>query len=273
MKRKKKFKKKITVFIVILIVCIWGRNKYFIYYNKMVKPSTNVANNENRNSINYLKSLASTDAKIADIMQKEDSYPTILLEMLSRNLDMTDYVLGYLDLKGQVFSDNIGEVTKGKYPLLLQYDTRWGYGIYGEDAIAINGCGPTSLAIVIAGLTGRSDITPYDVAKYAYQNGHYASGTSWSLFTKGAKNYGIIGTELPLSKERIIEELKLNRPIICSMQKGDFTTTGHIVVITGLKGDKFVINDPNSKERSKELWTYERIESQIRNLWSFKLMD
>ena len=53
-------------------------------------------------------------------MKNKDSYPKILLEMLSRNLDMTDYVLNYLDYKGQVFSNDIGKVTKGKYPLLLQ---------------------------------------------------------------------------------------------------------------------------------------------------------
>lgn len=184
---------------------------------------------------------------------------------------MTDYVLHYLDSKGQVFSDNIGEVTKNKYPLLLQYDSRWGYGMYGDDVIAINGCGPTSLAIVIAGLTGRNDITPYDIATYSYQNGYYDNGTSWLLFTKGAKHYGIVGTEIPLSKSKMIEELEQGHPIICSMGKGDFTTTGHIITIIGVKDEKFIINDPNSKKRSDMLWSYERIKNQIKNLWSFRV--
>lgn len=274
-KVKKKVKKKIIIIILILILLILGRNEYYNYklnhYSETINPYVNVPNNENVDSIDYLESLSNKDSKIATIMKNKDRYPKVLLEMLSRNLDMTDYVLEYLDSKGQVFSDNIGKITKGKYPLLLQYDTRWGYGMYGDDVIAINGCGPTSLAMVIAGLTGRNDITPYDVATYSYQNGHYANGTSWSLFTKGVNNYGIIGTELSLSKSAMISELEQNHPIICSMSKGDFTTTGHIIVIVGVKDGKFIINDPNSKERSNKLWSYEKIKSQIRNLWSFKL--
>ena len=272
-REKKKDKKKIIIIIFILIFFIWGRNEIYNYKFKKERISSyvDVSNNENVDSINYLESLSIKDSKIATIMENKDKYPKVLLEMLSRNLDMKEYVLKYLNSKGQVFSDNIGKVTKGKYPLLLQYDTRWGYGMYGEDPIAINGCGLTSLAMVIAGLTGRNDITPYDIATYSYQNGHYASGTSWTLFTKGANNYGIIGTELPLSKSVMINELEQKHPIICSMSKGDFTTTGHIIVITGMKDGEFIINDPNSKERSNKLWSYENIKSQIRNLWAFKL--
>lgn len=272
-REKKKDKKKIIIIIFILIFFIWGRNEIYNYKFKKERISSyvDVSNNENVDSINYLESLSIKDSKIATIMENKDKYPKVLLEMFSRNLDMKEYVLKYLNSKGQVFSDNIGKVTKGKYPLLLQYDTRWGYGMYGEDPIAINGCGPTSLAMVIAGLTGRNDITPYDIATYSYQNGYYASGTSWTLFTKGANNYGIIGTELPLSKSVMINELEQKHPIICSMSKGDFTTTGHIIVITGMKDGEFIINDPNSKERSNKLWSYENIKSQIRNLWAFKL--
>ena len=64
-------------------------------------------------------------------------------------------------------------------------------------------------------------------------------------------------------------ELEQNHPIICSMGPGDFTMTGHIIVITGVKNGKFVINDSNSKDRSKKLWSYEEIREQIKNLWSF----
>ena len=51
------------------------------------------------------------------------------------------------------------------------------------------------------------------------------------------------------------------------MGAGDFTSTGHYIVITGLKDGMFVVNDPNSVENSEMLWSYERIEDQIRNLW------
>lgn len=273
MKRKNSFGKIVflTLFIIICLVC---RNKYYEYEASHVVPDkfTEVENKYlDVGGIDYLESLANTNSKIKSIIDRKDEYPEILLEMLSRNLDMTDYVYQYLDFRGEVFSDDIGDVKKDKYPLLLQYDSRWGYGLYGDDVMAINGCGPTSLAMIIAGLTGRNDITPYDVATYSYENGYYDGVTSWLLFTRGVRHYGIVGSELSLSKSKMINELENGHPIICSMGKGDFTTTGHIVAIVGIRDGKFIINDPNSKKRSNTLWSYERIEGQIKNLWSFKL--
>lgn len=272
---KKRTWNKLIIIVIILTILIWNKNNSTNYqanqHNDKTSSSINITNNKNSDSIHDLRLLANENPDIEKIIKSKNKYPEILLEMLSRNLDMTDYVLKYLDYKGQVFSNNIGKVTKGKYPLLLQYDSRWGYGIYGDEVLAINGCGPTSLAMVIAGLTGRYDITPYDVAIYSYQNGHYANGTSWSLFTKGVKNFGIVGTELSLEKTTMMNELEQNHPIICSMRAGDFTTTGHIIAIVGIKDGKFIINDPNSKKRSDQLWAYEKLKPQIKNLWSFKL--
>lgn len=251
------------------------RNAYYDYKFKNIDDSvSNSQEGENiqiKERINYLEQLAKVNKKIAKIMKNQDKYPKILLEMLSRNLDMTDYVLEYEENKGQVFSDTIGTIKKGEYPLVLQYDKRWGYGMYGEEVIAINGCGPTVVSIIIAGLTGRNDITPYDVASYSYTNGYYQDGTSWSFFTKGVQYFGITGTELKLSKQNMINELKNGHPIICSMGKGTFTTTGHIIAITGIQEDKFIIRDPNSKERSNRLWSYEEIATQIKNLWSYQI--
>lgn len=136
--------------------------------------------------------------------------------------------------------------------------------MYGDEVLAINGCGLTSVAMVIAGLTERNIITPYDVASYAYENGYYKKGTRWNFFTEGVKNYGIVDKEIPLVKSKIFKELELGHPIICSMRKGDFTTTGHLIVLVDVKNGKLMVNDPNSRERS------ERLESQIKNLWSFR---
>ena len=53
------------------------------------------------------------------------------------------------------------------------------------------------------------------------------------------------------------------------MGPGDFTATGHFLVLTGWEDGKFRINDPNSRENSERLWAYEEIQDQIRNLWAF----
>ena len=263
MKKKRKLRKSVRRITLVLVM---------ILMLSIVCRQINKSIMEKIVTVSHLKSLANENTKIQKIIENKDNYPKTLLEMLSKNSDMADYVLNYPEFKGRIFSNNIGDVTKGIYPLLLQYDTRWGYGMYGDDVIAINGCGPTSLAMIIAGLTGRNDITPYDIATYSYQNGYYDNGTSWLLFTKGVKYYGIVGTEIPLSKLSMMNELERGHPIICSMRKGDFTTTGHIIAIVGIEDGKFVIHDPNSRDRSNMLWSYERIENQIKNLWSFKLI-
>lgn len=270
MKLKKSVKR--LLFVIVVFTCMIAVRNIYSELNSMFNERNEMpVFKGEKTGLQYLSYLSTYDQKIANIMKQQDAYPQILLEMLSRNLDMTDYVLEYKENKGKVFSNNIGEVYKGNYPLLLQYDTRWGYGMYGDNVIAINGCGPTSVAMVIAGLTGQNNITPYDIAKFAYNHGYYHDGTSWSLFTEGVKQYGLIGKEVPLSKASMINELEQGHPIICSMGKGDFTTTGHIIVITNVKNGKFVINDSNSKERSEQLWDYERIEHQIKNLWSFQV--
>lgn len=257
--------------ILIIIISIIFLNILYIKIYHTLKPTVVVNSNINEEDvINDLKELSKQDDKVLKIIEDSDKYPKDLLDMLSRNIDLTNYVLSFNSSKGKIYSDNIGEVKRGEFPLLMQYDRRWGYGIYGDNYIAINGCGPTSVAIVVAGLTGRNDVTPYKVATYAYQNGYYKDGTSWKFFTEGVKKYGIIGKEINLDKNKMIKELEKGHPIICSMGKGDFTTTGHIIVITGIKDGKFIINDPNSKERSNKLWSYEQISNQMKNLWVFE---
>lgn len=215
---------------------------------------------------------ATNSSKIEQVLENYDSYPEELLEMLSNNMEMIDYVIDYPEKVGNVYSDTIGDIKEGEIPLLLQYDSRWGYGFYGNKALAINGCAPTSLSMVIAGLTHDNTITPYVVASYAYEAGYYVlgSGSRWSLMTEGSINFGVKGTEIPLTKNLIFQYLKNGNPIICSMRPGDFTKVGHFIVLTGVEEGKIKVNDPNSLERSSKLWDYETLEGQIKNLWVFE---
>ena len=207
--------------------------------------------------------------KLRTILNNKDQYPDAMIQSLYRNEELIDFVYNYPSKKGHVYTNTIGPVTKGRYPLLLQYDQRWGYGKYGYNVIGMNGCGPTSAAMIIAGLTGRNNITPLDVASYAYNHGYYQDGTSWTFFTEGMKHYGIHGRNIPLSYSSMKNEIMNGRPLICSMKPGDFTTTGHLIVIRGMKQMMFIVNDPNSIKRSNRLWNYNTLSKQIRNIWSF----
>lgn len=222
-----------------------------------------------------LESIAKKDYRYKEVLANKDIYPEKLLEMLSRNKDMISYMYDFGENKGHVYIDNIGKVTKGEYPLLLQYDKKWGYGIYGDNVIAVNGCGPTSLAMVVAGLTGKNDTTPYDIAKYSYEKGYYTEewGTKWDLMSTGIEPFGVTGKKIVLSKQTLYNELNSGHPLIASMRPGDFTTVGHFIVLTGIKDDKIVVNDPNSKERSAKLWEYDVIAPQIKGLWTYSLIN
>ena len=215
--------------------------------------------------------LSLTDARAGEILKNREQYPEELLDLLKSNEETLDFVLDYPEKKDAPPAESIGDVEQGRIPLLLQWDERWGYGIYGDDMIALNGCGPTVIAMVAAGLTGDDTVTPYKVAQFAAENGYYAgdSGTSWSLMTEGARQFGIYGEELGLSADAVFSALEAGHPVVCSMSPGDFTTTGHFIVLTGIEDGRIRVNDPNSRKRSEKLWDYDRLEPQIRNLWVF----
>ncbi|TCU62753.1 hypothetical protein EDD61_103168 [Longicatena caecimuris] len=51
----------------------------------------------------------------------------------------------------------------------------------------------TALTMVIAGLTSRTDITPYTVAQYAQKHHYYVNGigSSWDLISEGGSAFGV----------------------------------------------------------------------------------
>lgn len=213
------------------------------------------------------------DARRADILQDTSgTWPESLQALLERHPDALEFVEGYPDHKDDAPAETIGDVVQGQFPLLLQWDARWGYVRYGDDLLAVTGCGPTCLAMAAAGLTGNNTITPAAVAEQAQRDGYWVDGvTSWGLMTDGCRAWGLVSEELPLTETAVTGALDEGRPIICSVRPGDFTTTGHFILLAGLEEEGLRVNDPNSPQNSDRLWTYDELEPQIRNLWAFSL--
>lgn len=195
-------------------------------------------------------------------------YPESLIALLERNPETAEFVLEYPRYRKESYT--LGEYGEGEIPLFLQWDRRWGYEIYGSDMIAITGCGPTCLAMVGYHLTGDPRFDPAAVAAFAEENGYYVagSGSSWTLISEGGPKLGLDVTELPLDENRMKQALEYGNPIILAMGPGDFTATGHYIVLTGVEDGMFTVNDPNSRENSEKLWSYEQIREQIRNIWA-----
>lgn len=222
-----------------------------------------------------------TDQMSAEDMEKTDTYkeifenralyPKTMLEALEKNPEIQDFVKNYPDSEPVVQGGISDEEKAAEHPLFLQWDARWGYVSYGDDNIGLSGCGPACLSMVIFSLTRNESATPDAIAGYSMNMGYYeyGAGTSWNLMTDAAAQYGVMAEGLALSEGIMKEHLDNGHMIICSMGPGDFTTTGHFIVIYGYDQDGFLVNDPYSRIRSNRTWDYDTISGQIRGMWVY----
>lgn len=75
-----------------------------------------------------------------------------------------------------------------------------------------------------------------------------------------------------VSEDYLREKLAAGTPLICSMWPGDFTTSGHFILLTGLdEAGRVVLNDPNSPKNSEKAWDMAELLPQIRAVWQFWL--
>lgn len=200
----------------------------------------------------------------ASVRSKVDTCPEAL-----------EWAAEYFYYWDKVANDDIsGDIVEGEYPMLVQWDQRWGYRLYGNNYMANNGCGPTALSIVYAGLTGKSDVTPHDVAVYSINNGLYVPsvGTRWDLMLYGGEYLGLKVEELKLDVDKAKAALQAGKAVICKVGPGDFTSGGHFIVLTGIdENDMVTVRDPNSKLRSLETWDFVRVMSQTDHMWSYTI--
>lgn len=156
-------------------------------------------------------------------------------------------------------------------PLLLQWDTRWGFIPYGDMRIEFSGCGPTCLAMVLSYLNQDDTITPAVVAKYSEEKNFYVkgAGTSFQLMEEAGKQYKVNVEGVYLDQKSVKKALTDKKILIASVKPGDFTTTGHFIVIRGLKNGKLQINDPNSKINSDKLWDVKKVLDQTAAIWAY----
>lgn len=231
-----------------------------------------------------IDTISSTD-EVAEF--KEKNYPNSLIKLYKRNKEARDFVKGYdehigkdVDYEGYVYNDEGIDISKdmkdlkeGDIPLFMQWDKRWGYSKYGDDFMALTGCGPASLSMVYCGLTKDSSLDPYTIARQAEEEGYYVdgSGTAWNMMTELASEIGLNAMNISADRDVILERLENNNPIICIMGPGDFTNSGHFIVLTGVEEDGFVrVNDPNSIKNSEKSWDLDSIIPQMKNLWSYE---
>ena len=282
-RRRKKRRRRFPVPGIVLVLFLVGgalflRGRFARSHSPYTPPSVSHSEQGEVEAVGddlqtRLQELAREEPRARELLSHLEDYPQELLELAVRNPETVDFVADYPQEKDRAPAETVEEAERGTIPLLLQWDPRWGCAQYGDGPMALNGCGPTALSMVICGLTGDGTATPYAVAQYAQERGYYVDGvgTSWELMSAGGTHFGVTARELPLSQPVMENALAAGEPIICSVGPGDFTTSGHFIVLAGVEGGKFQVRDPNRRSTSEKLWDYDTLAGQITNLWAFSL--
>lgn len=160
--------------------------------------------------------------------------------------------------------------TMNNFAYYSQADPRWADYSFNGTNMAEAGCGPTSVAMVMSQLTGKT----YDpTAIHKVSSDHITSaGSKWSLFEHAAKLFGTGINSSVSSASAIKAQLAKGNPVIMSgtSSKSDspYTSAGHIVTAVGTSGDDILINDPRSPMHTKA-YTKSQVESGLRGGWAF----
>ena len=205
------------------------------------------------------------------VMKHADDIHPSLLKLAGNNYTAVNFVAKTIDSTIKNEYSYPEKVNGSNVPLYLQWDKRWGYEKYGYGIIGFTGCGPTSSAMVISYLKNDPSITPAKIAEESDRNGYSSSeGTSWGFYPYIARKYGLKAVQMDANYNIIKENLKKGNPIVISVRPGEFTHTGHVMVISGIDSNgNIIINDPNSFTNSRKTWKYDRLQPQIKAMWVF----
>lgn len=270
-RRQRQMMKNCLVMVVLAVVLIVGTP---VIAERMsafsVSPENSYGTGGNNDFIPDSSEDLTASEKLHTI-ETNSAYPENLVEFAKKYDQVIDYVYNYPLLKDEKPEIDLSkEAASDSMPLLLQWDDRWGYLPYAGGLMGYTGCGPTSLSMVTLYLTKDPQWTPKEVAAYAVKNGYSVTGkgSRWTLISDGCKAFGLKAKELPLHESTMKAELDKDHPIILIVGPGDFTYSGHFLVITGYNEAGFTVNDPNSRENSDKTWSYDQIKGQIKNLWA-----
>lgn len=243
-----------------------GTNRYDVEAGNNTYDNAVIENSK----ISGKNKIQNNQSMLDDIMNSTQ-YPKQLKDLALKNEEALEFVYDYpAEHVKEHTIDLTEEASMDSVPLFVQWDKRWGYEKYSGNFFAASGCGPTTLSMVVVYLTHNREASPIAVAKYSKEAGYSVdgSGSSWTLISEGCRHYGVKAKAVALDESRMKAELDEGHPIVVNVGPGDFTDTGHFMVITGYDDEGFSINDPNSIEKSGKRWLFKNISSQIRAVWS-----
>jgi hypothetical protein len=210
-------------------------------------------------------------------MLKKQGCPSELITYTQKYPEIAKFSYEY-KTKASTFNaqsiDITGEVKKGTIPKFIQWDQRWGYRTFSAGLFAPRGCGPTCMSMIYSGLTGKTDKDPYTLGQWALKQGYYREGlgSSFNFLIQGASKLGLKARVLNKQPKNIQSYLRSGYVLIANVKKGDFTTSGHYIVIAGINTDgKLIIHDPNSVNNTNKLWDVNRVARQTKVVVGYKI--
>lgn len=167
----------------------------------------------------------------------------------------------------------------------LQTDPRWGsldYSAPGEKTtIAASGCGPTAMAMVLATWADPS-VTPKTECAWALAHGYKAprQGTYYGYFEPAGERYGLRVTRLNYTSlygkstsayhAQVKDALDRGELVIACMGPGNWTSSGHYVLVWKIEGDTIYINDPASTKAARTKGSYSLFKQQVKYYWTIE---
>lgn len=148
-----------------------------------------------------------------------------------------------------------------------QSDSRWANYLYGgSDPLAVYGCGPTVMAMLVNSFTEHS-CQPPDMAAWAAANHYWSSGygTKHEFIIEGATAFGLKAESFQdLTAEGIMSELKSGHILVALMGQGHFSDSGHFIIITENWTENQVrVADPARLERTQAAWDIQIILDEL----------
>lgn len=168
-----------------------------------------------------------------------------------------------VQLYAETLNSKLGPIT-----YFNQSDYRWAKYKYGHSSYMYSsGCGPTIMAMIVNTFSPQSYITPREMADFAYSKGCYVKGggSTHDIVKKCCDEYKIPVKVIKANKENIENALENKKLLVALVGKGEFTTGGHFILITGLEENKQLsIADSISLENTHKKWDTNFIISQLK---------
>ena len=164
----------------------------------------------------------------------------------------------------------------------LQTDHRWAnldYSAKGEKTrIRASGCGPTAMAMVLATWADPS-VTPKTECAWALAHGFKAphQGTYYGYFEEAGLRYGLktyrlnyanlYGNDRSAYHAQARDAIDRGDLVIACMGKGNWTSSGHYVLVWEIDGNTIYINDPASTLARRTRGSYALFKQQVKYYW------